>query len=79
MECRKCGQSFSARRPWQAYCSPTCRATFHHEGRPVGNVKCLQCGTEFNQVRPWQGFCSTTCQQNNSRTRRKHAQQNQGS
>jgi hypothetical protein len=33
--CRECGGAFTARKPWQAFCSVPCRNQFHHKRRSI--------------------------------------------
>lgn len=39
--CFRCGKAFSAKRPWQRYCSKKCRSTYHSE-RILEGLKILR-------------------------------------
>ena len=33
--CRECGGAFTAKKPWQIFCSDPCRNLFHHKRRSI--------------------------------------------
>lgn len=63
IKCKHCNKDFYQKRPWQKYCSNTCKnhSHLHLEVGAMKWINCLQCGYYFKQVRRVQKFCCKSC------------------
>jgi hypothetical protein len=61
-ECKQCGRSFHADKPWQVFCDPKCRDRWHYEQRKNGGEfqqrKALRKATPEEREQATQGLAA---------------------